>query len=500
MNLSRRSFLAGAASISAAAWASLRGERPNLRVGIVSDIHVSNDRPAALFERALRYFDSREVDAVLISGDLITNGRRFEFERMVGVWNKVFPGDRRSGGARIEKLFITGNHDDDGWSYGRVKTAEEAKTCYYFNREKWWREFFHEDYAPVRVREVRGYKFVLRHWVPRNVITRFPDGSSLGPKPEDVVDRTAEFMAAQTLPTDRPFFYVQHEAPNDTVNASWILKGRRWGPRDEGIATQLLSRYPNAIALSGHSHCSLTDEMSIWQGSFTAVNCSCLCGYCFTAPGRENGWSNDDFKNNPPPEMERFDIQSVNQGLVMEVFDDVIVFERHEFRHGHRLGPDWVVPIGKGAARPYAPAARIARTTAPQFPKDAKVTVWEGEGYGREKSGMERAKEKHAQIYVSFPAAREMDGSPSRGWDYRVKAELVVADTVMTLRERCVFSEGAFHAEEEETDPVVCAFNRNDVPMALNPRAIVRFTAYPRNCWGQEGKGISVEWRPKAAK
>ena len=124
-----------------------------------------------------------------------------------------------------------------------------------------------------------------------------------------------------TTPKDRPFFYAQHEMPNDTVNASWLVKGERWGNgHDDGTSTKFLSKYPNVIAFSGHCHNSLTDEMSIWQGAFTAVNCLCNCGFVFMAPGRENGWSCDDFNRDPPFEMPAIDIFKVNQGLVMEVF------------------------------------------------------------------------------------------------------------------------------------------------------------------------------------
>jgi hypothetical protein len=62
-----------------------------------------------------------------------------------------------------------------------------------------------------------------------------------------------------------PFFYVQHPHLKDTCYGPWA-----WG-HDAGITTKTLSAYPNAIAFSGHSHYSLTDERTIWQGAFTSV-------------------------------------------------------------------------------------------------------------------------------------------------------------------------------------------------------------------------------------
>ena len=63
-----------------------------------------------------------------------------------------------------------------------------------------------------------------------------------------------------------------------------------------------------------------------------------------------------------------------------------------------------------------------------------------------------------------------------------------------TLCERCVFSEGVFYSEEDETKPVVCAFNRKDIPSRANSRQKVRFVVTPRSCWGVEGEPIASGW------
>ena len=499
MDISRKTFLGGfsaavgSAVLPAGVFAA-GGKAPNLRVGILSDVHVDSARPAQNLERALRYFDRRKVDAVLIAGDLVCNNRLWEFKLMAETWFKVFPDDRRSDGVKIERLFVTGNHDVDGFAYGSCKSLEEAKQDgFFFNREKFWRELFHEDYKPVSVKTVKGYAFVLRNWI--SILGSegecHPLAMEAGCTPEP--NPTADFLASLDLPKDRPFFYVQHHMPNDTVNASWLVKGERWGNgHDDGTSTRFLSKYPNVIAFSGHCHNSLTDEMSIWQGAFTAVNCSCNCGYVFMAPGRENGWCLDDFGQNPPFEMAPIDIFKVNQGLVMEVYDDAVVLERHEFRYGHRLGPDWVVPTGPNAPKPYTIENRLKAAKKPAFPAKAAVKVWKGEGCGRNAAGTGCEKKSHEQVYVSFPAARTVDGSPVRGWDYAVRAELVSGDVERTLCERYVFSEGAFYAEEDETRPVVCAFNRRDLPAKISKRQKIRFVVTPRSCWGVAGESITT--------
>ena len=79
-------------------------------------------------------------------------------------------------------------------------------------------------------------------------------------------------------------------------------------------------------------------------------------------------------------------------------------------------------------------------------------------------------------------------------WNWIREFELVTGDVVKTACERCVFSEGVFQAEEEETKPVVCAFNRKDIPSTINSRQKIRFVVTPRSCWGVEGEPIATSW------
>ena len=84
MKLNRRMFLSTAA-LGAAGFnlpARAAGSKPNLRVGILSDVHVTAVSNAEWFEKALRYFDSIKVDGVLITGDLTTWNKKKEFESL----------------------------------------------------------------------------------------------------------------------------------------------------------------------------------------------------------------------------------------------------------------------------------------------------------------------------------------------------------------------------------------------------------------------------------
>ena len=490
--MTRRGFLCGSMALAAAQLTARErlGER-RLRVGVLSDVHVNGPKKAVLFEKALRLFDGEKVDAVLISGDLTVDNRLSEFQLVAETWFKVFPCDRRSDGAKVERLFVTGNHDVDGWAYGRFKSVEEAKpTSFFFHREEFWRKLWHEDYRQVSAKTVKGYTFVLRNWL--SILGRESKGHPVAAGFPDEPNPMADFLPTLDLPKDRPFFVVQHEPVADTVNATWLFRGRCWGKFSDPKTKGLYSKHPNAVVLTGHTHLSLTDETSIWQGAFTAVNCSCETGFAFTPPGRENGFCGRDFRRDPPLEMPPIDIKSVRQGMVMDVYDDRIVFRRLEFANGHSLGADWVVPVWPDAPKPYAFGTRLREGLVPAFPKGAKVAVTTGEGPFRGKGGMKPSEERHAQVFVAFPPATTAEGAAIRAWDYAVRLEEDCGDQVRTVSERFYFSPNSLMGEADDVAPVVCAFPRTDLPR--NSRADYRFTAVPRSCWGHAGAAISSDW------
>ena len=281
--LTRRNFVVGAACVAGTAGLpAFASKRPNLRVGVLSDIHVKRDHSAEIWRRALEFYRDRKVDAVLVTGDLVTWGHYNELADVARIWFEVFPDDRRPDGAHVERLFLTGNHDVDGFCYGGgqwpIKTVEEARRFgFWHNREKFWRELFHEDYAPVMAKKVNGYTFVLRNWVSiaGDEGRTLPLARGLANDPNPV---PAWFAAhGAELDPSRPFFYCQHEHPRGTCSSPYADDSC-----DDGTSTRILSGYHNCIAFSGHSHLSLLEERTIWQGAFTSVGCSSTSGWQFT--------------------------------------------------------------------------------------------------------------------------------------------------------------------------------------------------------------------------
>ena len=472
--LTRKEFLGGAAAFAATRGLSAYGwpcgsRTPTMRLGMIADTHlVVKDNGLSVqnslcFEPALRYFDQRKADGVLIAGDLTDFGTAAALRHFASIWNKVFPGNRRSDGGPIVPLFIYGDHDMGGYMHKSYrKWAESACTVPGEldeiisdggNAARLWKECFHEEWSPIQVKECCGFKFVLAHHPLHTGESNH--GNS--------IPGLAEFMANQGLDSNKPFFFVQHRVFKNTV----LCEGCGW---ESGNTTAVLKKYPNAIALCGHGHMNAADDLCVWQGEFTAMQIPSL-NFCCTRPGRENGYNNLD----KDAIMPKGEIRKSWQGMFGTMYDDRFVVERRDFLNGMPLGPDWVIPLPSpdGALRTEV---RAERSVPPQFAEDAKVSV-------SERVVVNRAKKSTDAVVVSFPVAHATSQTP-RTYDYVVtawKGEKVV-------REKFVFSKGQFWADSLDIKPVECAFAKSDLPDDW--RTTVKFSAAPRDSFGNRGREI----------
>lgn len=487
--VTRRNFIMSAAGSSLFPLAATAASaRPNLRVGILSDVHV-NERAAVPLRSAFEFFRMRKVDAVLIAGDLSTRGQIEELQLLAKIWLEIFPGDRLPDGSPVERLFITGNHDVDGHCFkpltARKPLADAEADSFYFHREKFWRELFRIEYAPVVKREVKGYVFVLRNWHSRLTCSQLKSAGWEGYSAEPEKNPLPEWFDrhAGELPLDRPFFFCQHEPPAGTCSQDGVK-----ALFDDGTAKRMLKDFPNALSLSGHSHYSVLNGSSIWQGEFTAVNCGSSCGYAFTPPGRENGHTGSgDWRRRPPMTMPPVDFTACQQGLLMEVFDDRIVFERRDWKYGLRLGGDWVVPLGNSAPRPYRPDCRSASAPAPEFAADAVVSV------RRLADGKNRIGGTEAMIEVSFPPLNGLSGGGARAFDFEVEARWSGRDGSPRETSMRVYSPNALMAPQFDVKPAVCRFRADT--FADSDGDGIAFSVTALNEWGRRSRPIKTVWK-----
>ncbi len=446
---------------------------PDLRLGLLSDLHINlkpgaRTSPAAeRFRSALEYFREREVDGVLVSGDLTDTGLKDEFELMARVWNEVFPRGRGKFGRKVANLMHYGDHDSEARFYRLDRltpiyaaaglkvppSLSEGDLC-----KTIWEECFGEEWSPIRLAKVKDYDFVLASHTRKNV------ARAVG----------LDTVLAKLAPDpSRPFFYSQHR----WIHGTYLAEEGMDCLADGGHNGPVLAKYPNVVAFSGHTHYMLTDDRNVWQdGSYTVINTSSLAyASCFRQ--HENGvdisWLKDDPARNS--QMKRIDNKQGHHGMVMSLSGDRIVLERRDFGLNRSLGPDLVLSVQpRDRVKIGTSARRLAESVAPEFPSGAAISIAKG-------PGVNRRGEKVDQIELTFPVANPTSTTP-RAHDYVVRA---FDEKGAVVSEKRVYSPSIMLPPECDCGPVHCVFSRAEIAKAT------RFTISPANCWRKEGAAVS---------
>ena len=361
--MTRLEFLKSLAAAGAGAFCSGRifaapeGWKPpagaRLVLGVMSDTHLRTDYkgegPARTFPHkylvsALEYFRSQNVDAVIHCGDMAHRGQIRELEFHRNAWEKVFPGSRLPDGRTVEKLFVSGNHEIDGWRYGnpdsgfKVERAfpdpeERARRIIATDPAAAWERVWGEKYEGVWHKNVKGFDFFGRHYgVEEMEMARL------------VRKRIGDRM--------RPFFVLSHVRPHARLNRA-------------------MAKYPNALSLFGHWHRSASNWniMYDWKGANALHVPAC-------APNGHLALGDDAWIT--PVQLDGAGVEhagSSRQGYVMRIYDDMVAIARREFSEGGSLGQDWIMPFGKHDPHPFSKEELKKRIGAPQFRAGAKLAV-----------------------------------------------------------------------------------------------------------------------------
>ena len=467
MILSRRDFLTQ--SLAALGFAALPGgvlfaapkgwkpEKPaNLVFGVLSDTHlrtaVKGVRPGRnwspkYFAAALEYFKARNVDAVVHCGDFAHRGQVEEMQYHANYWNKFFPGGMAPDGHRVEKLFVTGNHDVDGSGYYGFCAKkypdpdERAKHVLSTDMAANWERIWGEKYEPLWHKEIKGYHFFGRNWAE--------DGMEFAKMINAQADKSG-FKASS-----KPFFVLTHRRPLAALRKS-------------------IASNPNAIAFFGHNHWSVANwNMAyLYGGGLVAIQCaSCEPRGCNALVGDE--WITK-------AKIEGLDKAGHGrQGFVVRVYDDMIVFERHEFSDGETsLGPDWVMPFNWGTGKhPFSKDELKKVIGEPQFGKSVKLKV--------ESVKLESGEDA---VRVSIPLA---DGNPdSRVYAYEV---VVVGDEGTTKLHKAVYAAGCNMGIGHEPNGGVTTLEiaKEELP----PGDTLTFAVRPLTSLGTAGRPIMMDFK-----
>ena len=477
MAFSRREFLKeslsalGFLALPGGLWAAPAGfkpkKKPNLVFGILSDTHLMVDWDGKSLYRtmtfdyvrnAFKLFKERGIDAFVHLGDASHRGCVREWEFHKELFEKLFG---KTGGP--EKIIVVGNHELFGNAphcrgvYRDPKVWVENAICADVKRH--YERIWGEPYSEFFHREVNGCHFFGRHWIVE-------EEEYKGTREQPFADYILSNAEDCSLQGSKPFFILSHR-------------------RHHFRFCNALRDFHNAVAFMGHWHQSNADWKSIYcdRDTFGGFFPHIEIGACRFDGG--NGL-------NPPEEIKLPEDSSSfkgnnlpsRQAMIVNVYDDMVVFERHEVGEGGKLGPDWVMPLNWGAANGERRTAKHPFLTAelkkiegrPEFGKKAKLVV----SLGRI--------DKIPSLCISIPMA---DGNPDvRPYAYNV---VVVGDDPKVKFFKSEYFSGVNSGIGREPDHGI---TRVMVPLAELPASKkLTIAVRPVSSLGNKGKAIGATWK-----
>ena len=437
-----------------AGWKPAKGKKPNLVLGILSDTHlrVGYDAvtpgkafPLKYIQNAFRLFKARGIDAFVHCGDAAHRGCVREWEFHKEVFDEVF-GKKDA----PEKIIIVGNHElfeyakvwwPDNWESRQIN-HDLAK-----NYERVWGA----PYSGVFHREVKGYHFFGRHWEATEAEFAAFVNEKAGECP---------------LKGEKPFFILSHA-------------------RNHFACNHALREFPNAIAFFGHWHQSNADWKSIYYDSFGGFFPNIEIGACRAEDGGNDLEHDEEEAKALRPKAETGWERTHNQGfpsrqaMVVNVYDDMVVFERHEVGEGGKLGPDWVLPLNwgtgnrdQGTGHPFSRKGLLKVIGAPVFGAKAKLETQKESG----------------NLRIKIPMA---DGnSNSRVYAYNV---VVVGDDPKARYFKSVFFSGVNSGVGHEPNGGITEV---EIPVAELPDGKkLTIAVRPVSSLGTKGKAIGTVFK-----
>ena len=165
------------------------------------------------------------------------------------------------------------------------------------------------------------------------------------------------------------------------------------------------------------------------------------------------------------------------QGLVVRVYDDMLMIERREFSEGGSLGADWVMPFGQYEPHPFSKDELKKVIGEPQFGKSVKLKV--------ESVKLECGEDA---VRVSIPLA---DGNPdSRVYAYEV---VVAGDEGTPKLHKAVYAAGVNTGVGHEPNGGVTTL---EIPASeLPPGKTLTFAVRPLTSLGTFGRAIATMFK-----
>lgn len=326
MEGTRRSFLSGmAASVAVAANRSVHGaEAPLLKVGVTTDTHFGRPdvKGVERCEKAWNLFKRHGCGLVANCGDIANTFLPEWYAEACRMRRRVYPDPKTA----PREIWVYAGHDrinmpgdTDKRSIGNYALLKKSLQIPHEACDRY---------------SIAGFEFLI---IPSVMNLKH-------------YEKLLSEACART--PDKPVFVFDHHPGSMTTEGSYL-----WG---DARRTKLLSKFPQVVHITGHSHGSLYNEQNIHQGGFTSVSAACLTYFT----GTYTGMCSSSGQN-----------RSV---LVMEIYPKHAIVRRYSIDTGEEIGADepWTIRWPYDPKKPHYSHENMRALHPPaSFPAGSVISV-----------------------------------------------------------------------------------------------------------------------------
>lgn len=209
-----------------------------VRLGIISDTHVTGSESIEELSRAFAFLRDKGVDAVIHCGDMTDFGYLHQLEAFAEAWERTMP-------PGIPLIPVLGNRDVTSTKrFLEDKRAAEMPKLILSDPATHVRRILGFDLnGGLRTVSVRGVNIVAADWGHEGELEKF-----MSARPE-------------LCDPSRPLVHIQHPHPKGIFDHA----------SSNDVATCWLNMFPKAVSVSGHSHIPFSHPHSFHDGEFTFV-------------------------------------------------------------------------------------------------------------------------------------------------------------------------------------------------------------------------------------
>ena len=223
----------------------IRGGK-SAKIGIMSDLQINKNISIKSFNfyayntfRALKVFKKNNVDIIIIAGDITDDGEIINYLYFKKIYHSIFENNKTP-----ILISIMGNHD-----------YKDQKYSIFGNQRKF---FNYMDSYPYSHYLINNYNFLF--WSYNSIKKGYSNK-----RENHWLKSRIEIAKKNINKVGDPIFVISHMPPLKTVYGSENIFGNQ-------DLYDILKNYPEVISITGHSHYSLRNIKSIYQGEFTAIN------------------------------------------------------------------------------------------------------------------------------------------------------------------------------------------------------------------------------------